>query len=83
MDLKYVLTMLLKILISTPPTILFVDQFSGANAAALVGEQFQNRSNLTANTTVEEDAYYDYDLTGSQELEDPQVGVYSSRLYKI
>lgn len=74
MDLKYALTVLLKILISTPATLLFADQFYGTNGAALLGEPFANRSNLSSNGT-EEDTYYDYDLTESQELEDAQVGI--------
>lgn len=78
MDLKYVLTVLLKILISTPTTLLFTDQFCGTNGAALLGEPFANRTNLPSNAT-EEDTYYDYDLTESQELEDAQV----SKMSKI
>lgn len=74
MDLKYVLTVLLKILISTPTTLLFADQFYGTYGAALLGDPFANRSNLTSNGT-EEDTYYDYDLTESQELEDAQVSI--------
>lgn len=72
MDLKYVLIMLLKILISTPTALVFVDQFYVTNGAALLGEPFTNKSNISTNNT-EEDTYYDYDLTESQELEDTQV----------
>lgn len=75
MELKYVLTMLLKILISTPTALVFVDQFYSTNGAALLGDPFINRSNFSTNGT-EEDAYYDYDLTESQELENTQVRVF-------
>lgn len=72
MDLKYVLIILLKILISTPTTLLILDQFYTTEGAALLGDPFINRNNFSSNTS-EEDTYYDYDLTESQELEHLQV----------
>lgn len=72
MDLKYALTMLLKILISTPTTLFFVDQFSETNGAALLGDPFINKNNSTL-PGKEEEAYYDYDLTENQDLENSQV----------
>lgn len=68
MDLKYVLTMILKILISTPPTLLFADQFYGAVGVPILAEPFANRSNLPLNITEED--YYDYE---SQELDETHV----------
>lgn len=68
MDLKYVLSILLKILISTPSTLVFVDQVHKATGAALLGDHFVNRSNISSNAT-EEDVYYDYDMSDSQELD--------------
>lgn len=62
--------MILKILISTPPTLFFVNQFYGTNGAPLLAEPFANRSNLPLNITEED--YYDYD---SQELEETHVSV--------
>ncbi|KAJ8922279.1 hypothetical protein NQ315_004218 [Exocentrus adspersus] len=66
MELRYVLITLLKILISTP-TALLLYNINEVYSAALMGGHLDNRNNSSINVT---DAYYEYDFTDSQELQE-------------
>ncbi|XP_018567619.1 uncharacterized protein LOC108908169 [Anoplophora glabripennis] len=69
MELRYVLTTLLKILISTP-NVLLLYSINEAYSAALMGGHLDNKSNSTLNVT---DTYYEYDLSDSEELQDRDI----------
>lgn len=72
MELRYVLVTLLKILISTP-NLLLLYNVNEVYGAALMGGHLDNKNNSSMNIS---DAYYEYDLSDSEELQDKDVSLY-------
>lgn len=69
MELRYVLITILKILISTP-NVLLLYNINEVYSAALMGGHLDNKSNSSMNIS---DAYYEYDISDSEELQEKDV----------